>query len=73
MLKQTEYEGVNFVFEKKMSTMFVKSTDANMELIFNSETRGMLIKSAFNFTQENSSGIMMSTHVDDCVRNKLDQ
>ena len=71
MLKPTTYNGTNFVFEKKMRTLIAKSTDGMMELMFNAETRGLLIKSRLNFTQENSTGIMMSNYVDECKLNEL--
>ena len=66
MLKNSEYNGNKFVFEKKMRTLFVSTTDGNMQLIFNSEARGLLIRSKLNFTQENSTGIMMSNYSDEC-------
>ena len=66
MLKNSEYNGSKFVFEKKMRTLFVSTTDGNMQLIFNSEARGLLIRSKLNFTQENSTGIMMSNYSDEC-------
>ena len=37
-----------------------------MKLVFNAETRGLLIRSRLNFTQENSKGIMMSNYADEC-------
>ena len=73
MLLPSDYVGSNFTFEKKMRTLLVKSTDGVMELTFNAETRGLLIKSRLNFTQENSTGIMMSNSVDDCSRTQLDE
>ena len=73
MLEPTDYVGNNFIFEKKMRTLLVKSTDGIMELTFNAETRGMLIKSRIDFTQENSTGVMMSNSIDDCIRTKLDE
>ena len=73
MLEQTDYTGNNFVFEKKMRTLFINSTDGVMELTFNAETRGLLIKSRLNFTQENSSGIMMSSSIDECLRSNVDE
>ena len=54
-----------------MRTLIAKSTDGMMELMFNAETRGLLIKSRLNFTQENSTGIMMSNYVDECKLNEL--
>ena len=66
MLDTIDYSGNNFIFEKKMRSLIVRTTDGVMELLFNSETRGLLIKSRLNFTQENSSGIMMSNYIDEC-------
>ena len=50
MLEPIDYTGTNFGFEKRLSTLIVKSTDGIMELTFNAETRGLLIKSRLNFT-----------------------
>ena len=66
MLETIDYNGNNFIFEKKMRSLIVRTTDGVMELLFNAETRGLLIKSRLDFTQENSSGIMMSNYVDEC-------
>ena len=73
MLEPIDYTGTNFGFEKRLSTLIVKSTDGIMELTFNAETRGLLIKSRLNFTQENSSGIMMSNSIDECQLKKIDE
>ena len=67
MLTPCDYSGYDFQFEKLKRSLIVKSTDGIMELIFNSETRGLLIKSRLDFTQENSTGIMMSNSVDECL------
>ena len=66
MLETVDYSGSNFVLEKQMRSLIVKSTDGIMELLFNSETRGLLIKSKLNFTQENSTGVLMSNYADEC-------
>ncbi len=66
MLETIDYNGNNFIFEKKMRSLIVRTTDGVMELLFNAETRGLLIKSRLDFTQENSTGIMMSNYVDEC-------
>ena len=73
MLIPSDYSGYKFTFEKKMRSLNVKSTDGVMELLFNAETRGLLIKSRLNFTQENSSGILMSNYLEDCLIEKLDE
>ena len=73
MLKSADYSGNNFVFEKQMRTLIVRSTDGIMELVFNAETRGLLINSRLNFTQENSSGVMMSNYADECELEELTQ
>ena len=67
LLKSCDYSGYNFSLEKKMNLLILKSTDGIMELFFNSETRGLLIKSKLNFTQENSKGVMMSTCIEECL------
>ena len=66
MLETVDYSGTNFVIEKQMRSLIIKSTDGVMELLFNSETRGLLIKSKLNFTQENSTGVLMSNYADEC-------
>lgn len=73
MLESIDYSGNNFVFEKQMRTLIVRSTDGVMELVFNAETRGLLINSRLNFTQENSSGVMMSNYADECELEELTQ
>ncbi len=73
MLTPSDYSGYKFTFEKNMRSLIVKSTDGVMELLFNAETRGLLIKSRLNFTQENSSGILMSNYLEDCLIEKLDE
>ena len=73
MLPNKDYEGINFKFDKMKSTLIVKSTDGIMDLVFNSETRGLLIKSRLNFTQENSTGIMMSSYIEESKIDQLDQ
>jgi len=73
MLKSIDYSGNNFIFEKQMRTLIVRSTDGIMELVFNAETRGLLINSRLNFTQENSSGVMMSNYADECELEDLTQ
>jgi len=73
MLKSIDYSGNNFIFEKQMRTLIVRSTDGIMELVFNAETRGLLINSRLNFTQENSSGVMMSNYADECELEELTQ
>jgi len=73
MLTQSDYSGYNFTFEKSMRSLKVRSTDGVMELIFNAETRGLLIKSRLNFTQENSSGIMMSDSIVDSLKDRLNE
>ena len=73
MLKSIDYSGNNFVFEKQMRTLIVRSTDGIMELVFNAETRGLLIKSRLNFTQENTTGVLMSNYADECELKELTQ
>ena len=73
MLPNKDYDGIKFKFDKMKCTLIVKSTDGVMDLVFNSETRGLLIKSRLNFTQENSTGIMMSSYIEDSKLENLDQ
>ena len=73
MLESIDYTGNNFVFEKQLRSLIVRSTDGVMELVFNAETRGLLIKSRLNFTQENSTGVMMSNYSDECELKELTQ
>ena len=73
MLESIDYSGNNFVFEKQMRTLIIRSTDGVMKLVFNAETRGLLINSRLNFTQENSTGVMMSNYADECELTELTQ
>ena len=54
-----------------MRTLIISTTDGNMQLIFNAEARGLLVRSRLNFTQENSKGIMMSNYADECQLKSL--
>ena len=66
LLKSTNYLGNNFVLEKNINSLIMKSIDGLFELLFNSETRGLLLKSSLNFTQENSYGILASSNINLC-------
>ena len=66
LLRNEDYIGNEFVIKKKLRSLIIKSIDGNLELLLNAETRGLLIKSKHNFTQENSTGILMSSPVDEC-------
>ena len=66
LLKNNDYTGNELILEKRLRSLIIKSIDGNLELLLNAETRGLLIKSKYNFTQQNSLGILMSSPVDEC-------
>jgi hypothetical protein len=71
LLKSCNYISNSFKIEKKIRTLIINTIDGNMQLVFNAEARGLLIRSRLNFTQENSKGIMMSNYADECRLNLL--